>query len=233
MKEWKPLILIVEDSECMAVVTAGLLEEQGYDTVTAYNATEARTLVQHHTPDLMILDVMLPDGNGFALCEEFRQKTDTPILFLTGATETESKVTGLGIGGDYYMTKPYDHNEFIAVVKSLIRRETQTRSKIAGVFNIERGPLTINVHDGKVFVNGKDAELSHMEYAVLLMLVENEDKELTYDTLYEGVWNMPMYHNSNALRQQISRLKKKLGEEDTDAFSILNKSGKGYTFTQT
>jgi DNA-binding response OmpR family regulator len=80
-------------------------------------------------------------------------------------------------------------------------------------------------------VNGRDAELTQKEFAVFLLLVANEDKELSYDAIFEHVWRSPIYNDSSALRQQVSRLKKKLGEEDTDEFSILNKSGKGYTFT--
>jgi DNA-binding response OmpR family regulator len=215
----------------MAQLADTLLKREGYDTLIAYTAAEAREAVKSVVPDLIILDVILPDGNGFELCKEFRKQTDKPVLFLTGKSETESKVTGLSTGGDYYLTKPYEYDEFLAVVNSMLRRERKTRKKIAEVTAIERGPLLLNIHDGKAFVGGRDAELSHKEFAILLMLMENEDRELTYETIYESVWKSPMYNDSSALRQQISRLKKKLDEENTDDFSILNTSKKGYTFT--
>jgi DNA-binding response OmpR family regulator len=233
MSERKPLILVVEDMEYLALLAAQLLNQQGYETLIAYTAGEARALVRNHRPDLYVLDVELPDGNGFSLCEELRKESDAPVLFLTGKSEIENKITGLGVGGDYYMTKPYDPDEFIAVVNSLARRMKQTQKKLTEATLIERGPITINIHDRTVTVGGQDAELSQKEFAVLLMLVENEDKELPYDTIFEAVWHAPMYNDSSALRQQVSRLKKKLGEENTDDFSIINKSGKGYTFTLT
>jgi DNA-binding response OmpR family regulator len=231
MSERRPLIMVVEDDSLMAQVTAALLEEQGYHTLTAYTAAEAREMVKTNNPDLFVLDVMLPDGNGFDLCKEFREQTDEPVLFLTGKKETEDKVEGLSTGGDYYLTKPYEKDEFLAVVGSMLRRRMQTKKKIAEASVIKRGPLLLNIHDGKAFVNGRDAELTHKEFAVLLLLMENEDKELSYDAIYESIWLSPMYGDSGAVRQQISRIKKKLDEEDTDDFSILNASGKGYMFT--
>jgi len=225
------LILIVEDDKELARLNARFLKRQGYEVIIAYNAAEARSLFRENSPGLLVLDIGLPDGDGLSLCEEFRRDTDAPVLFLTGKTETGDKVMGLRKGGDYYLTKPYDSNEFLAVVQSLLRREEQTQKKIAEVSVIQRGPLTLKLQESKVFINGHDAELTPKEFAVLLILVQNEDKELTYETIYEHVWGTAMNNDSSALRQQISRLKKKLDEDNTDSFSILNDHGKGYTFT--
>jgi DNA-binding response OmpR family regulator len=231
VSEWRPLILILEDTEYMAQLASMSLKKLGCDTLIAYTAAEARELIQKHTPDLFVLDVELPDGNGFDFCKELRKETGAPVLFLTGMTETENKITGLSTGGDYYLTKPYERDELQAVVQSMLRRENQTRKKIAETAIIERKSLVLSIHEGKAFVNGRDAELSQKEYAVLLMLVKNEEKELPYGVLYESIWGVPMHNDTAALRQQISRLKKKLDEENTDDFSIINTSGKGYMFT--
>ena len=227
------LILIVEDDAEMAQLNARLLKRRGYDVLVAYNAAQARLIVQEHnkTPDLFVLDVGLPDGDGFSLCREFRRGNDAPVLYLTGRTETEDKIKGLGAGGDYYLTKPYDRNEFLAVVKSLLRRAEQARKKVDEASVITKGPLTLKLAESKAYIDGHDAELSSKEFAVLLILVQNEDKEVSYEQLYESVWGMPMHQNTSALRQQISRLKKKLDEENAEDFAIFTEQGRGYTFT--
>lgn len=231
MSEQSQLILIVEDDQEMARLNARLLTRRGYAVLAAHTAGEARSFVREAAPDLFVLDVELPDGDGFSLCEEFRQGTDTPVLFLTGKTETKDKVTGLGIGGDYYLTKPYDRDEFLAVVQSLLSREARTREKITKLSVITRGPLTIKLTEHKAYVDGRDAELTSKEFDLLLYLVQNEDKELSGEQLYEGVWKKPIGVDTGVIRKHISEIRKKLGEGNTDEFAILNQRGARYIFT--
>ena len=126
MSERKLSILIVEDDTEMARLNSRLLKRHGYDVYVACTAIEARALIQSVMPDLFVLDVALPDGNGLDLCKEFRENTDKPIMFLTGKTGVEDKITGLALGGDYYLTKPYDKDEFISVVRSLLSNVRKT-----------------------------------------------------------------------------------------------------------
>ncbi|MCL1794627.1 MAG: response regulator transcription factor [Oscillospiraceae bacterium] len=231
MLNGKPLILMVEDNEKMAQLNTRLLNRQGYEVRIAYSAAEARDLFGRIKPDLFVLDIGLPDGDGRELCEEFRRESDMPILFLTGKIETKEKVNGLKIGGDYYLTKPYDREEFIVVVRNLLSRVEQLRKKIEESYIIKKGALSLRLDERKAYVNGRDALLTGKEFAVLLVLVQNEDRELSYEAIYEQVWGMPMNENVNALRQQILRLRKKLGEENEKSFYIFNEHGKGYTFT--
>ena len=231
MNNRKPLILIVEDDEDMARLNTRLLERQGYDALVAYSAAEARQIFQQQQPDLYVLDIMLPDGDGLSLCREIRRKHDEPVLFLTGKSETSDVINGLGTGGDYYLTKPYDRKEFIAVVKSLLRRKQQTQKKLDEAYIIERGPLILRVSERMAYVNGKNAELTPKEFAILLILIQNEDKEVSYDVIYQKVWGDAMNNDVNALRQHVSRMRKKLDEENTDEFNIFTEHGKGYTFT--
>jgi DNA-binding response OmpR family regulator len=231
MSEWKPLILIVEDDGKLARLNARFLTRNGYDALIAPGTAEARALAREHRPDLFVLDVILPDGDGFSLCEEFRGEGDAPVLFLTGEKELASRMAGLGAGGDYYLTKPFDRDEFLAVVQSLLRRAHSARKKIAEAAVVARGPLELQIACGRAFVNGRDAELSQKEFAVLLMLVQNEGRELSGEAIYESVWGTPMNDDSGALRRHISSLKKKLDEENAGGFSILAGYGRGYTFT--
>lgn len=227
-----PVILTVEDDVDLAELNARLLRRQGYEVLIAHNTSEARSYYRVKKPDLMILDIQLPDGDGLSLCEEFRRDTVAPILFLTGMNETVEKITGLKAGGDYYLTKPYDRNELLAIVQRLIRKEEQTRERIAESVVIAKGSLTLNIEERKAYVNGRDAELAPKEFAILALMVKNEGKELTFEYLYESVWGVSMNNNPTALRKQISRMKKKLDENNAKDFAIYNEHGKGYTFTE-
>ena len=226
-----PVILTVEDDVDLAKINARLLERQGYAVLIAHNSAEARTLFHKSRPDLLILDVQLPDGDGFSLCEEFRLYTDSPILFLTGMAGTEDKVTGLEAGGDYYLTKPYDKSEFLAIVRRLIQKEEHTRKRIAGNLVIAKGSLTIDLDEKKAYINERNAGLTLKEFAILALLIKSEGRELTYEYLYENVWGATMNNDPTALRKHISRIKKKLNEKNAKDFAIFNDHGKGYTFT--
>jgi len=229
--EWKPTILLVEDDKVLAQLNARLLKRQGYHIVIAYTAAEARQQFAIKTPDLMVLDVSLPDGDGVTLCREFRRETDVPVLFLTGKSETKDKVAGLDSGGDYYLTKPFDSNEFLAVIHSLLRREQRIRELVSGSSVISKGSLMLNLDERRAYIDGNDTGLSPKEFTLLLLLVQNEDKEMTNEILYETVWNAPMINNTGAVRVHISNLKRKLGKENAKDFSIYNEPGKGYIFT--
>ena len=230
MSDRKPLVLIVEDDEDMARLNARMLKRGGYAVIAAYTAAQAQALVRENAPDLFVIDIGLPDGDGFSLCREFRRNNDAPVLFLTGRKELGDKLTGLDSGGDYYLTKPYIMDEFMAVAQSLLRRSEQTRKRIAEATVITRGALTLQLARGKAFINGRDAELTAKEFTVLLMLVQNEGKELTSRAIYESVWGTAKGIDTGTVRVHISRIKKKLGEDDT--FTISTEYGGGYTFRE-
>ena len=227
-----PVILTVEDDVGIAQQNVRLLKQQDYEVYVALTTAGARSLFNWIKPDLIILDIQLPDGDGLSLCEEFRRETQAPILILTGMKETENKVTGLEAGGDYYLTKPYDKNEFLAVVQRLIKKEEQTRERIAGSAIIVKGSLAINMDERKAYIDGRDTGLTQKEFAILSLMVKSEGKQLTYEYLYENVWGEPMNDNPTALRKQISRIKKKLNESNAKDFAIFNEHGVGYTFTE-
>ena len=233
MNEQTSFILIVEDDQDMADLNARLLKRHGYNTLVAYTAAQARSIIRENSPNVLILDIELPDGDGRSLCKEFRQYTDAPVMFLTGRTKKKDKLKGFNIGGDYYLTKPYDRDEFLVVVKSLFRRMEQTRKRLAEATVVTKGSLTLDIKEKAAYVNGRDAELTPKEFAVLLLLVQYENIELSCETIYKTVWKTIMNNDANAIRLHISRLKKKLNEENTDDFAILSSYGGGYTFTRT
>jgi DNA-binding response OmpR family regulator len=226
-----PLLLILEDDIEVAGLNSRLLKRRGFDTIVAYSVQEAREMLKSCAPDLLVLDVSLPDGSGFELCRELRASADTPVLFLTGKTEVKDKVEGLNIGGDYYLTKPYDRDEFLAAVQSLLRRAEHTQKRIDEAAVIKRGCLTIDTQAKRAYMNGKNAILTPTEFDLLLVLIRNENRGLASDELYSAVWNAPLNANTSTLRKTISSLRKKIDEESTDDFSIVTSYGKGYMFT--
>lgn len=228
----KAQILIVEDDREMAQFILRLLKRQGYDSYAVYNVAGAMGFAENNRPDLYILDIELPDGDGLSLCKELRKGSDAAVLFLTCRTGTHDKVVGLSAGGDYYLTKPYDKDELLAIVQSLLRRLEQSREKIASASVIEKGPLTLNILNGSVSLNGAEIDLTPKEFAVLLLLVQNEDRTLSNEEIYRQVWKSDIYIETGVVRKLISQIKKKLGADDTDDFAILTKYGGGYTFTR-
>lgn len=226
----KPVILLVEDDEELLRLNQRKLARRGYEVCTAATATAADAAFDGRPPDLVVLDVMLPDGDGYELCVRFRSRSDAPVLFLTGKDSTESKVTGLGVGGDYYLTKPYLFEEFLAVVEMLLRRERLARERQRALTLLVKGPLTLEIPKGRALIDGRDVNLSHKEFLILLTLVQNEGKSISGEQLYEAAWEKGATDNSQALRSHVSRLRKKLDMDNTDAFDIVVTYGKGYCF---
>ena len=231
MGETGYLVLIVEDDGDMAELNARLLKRNGFEVYVAHDAAGARALFGEHTFDLVVLDIGLPDGDGVSLCREYRRENDTPIMFLTGRTETADKVTGLGAGGDYYLTKPYDRNEFVAVAQSLVRRAEQTKKKITEAIVIKRSSLTLKLVENKAYVNETDAELTAREFSVLLFLIQNENKEVSAEKIYEAIWGTIMSIDTGIVRKTVSQIRKKLEIDETGEFFIQTKYGGGYMFT--
>ena len=135
MNENKSLILMVEDEEQVLNTNCRMLRRRGYDVRTAQTVSEVYHQLEEQLPDLLILDIMLPDGNGLDICRHFREKTMNPVLFLTGKSDIRDKVEGLQQGGDYYLTKPYNFDEFLAVIQMLLERQNDRRKnkrKISG-----------------------------------------------------------------------------------------------------
>ena len=223
----KPTILIVEDEPEVLRINARMLKRRGYDVITAGTVEESYRLLSSVAPDMLILDIMLPDGSGYDICEKFRRTSDNPVMFLTGKNEISDKVEGLGRGGDYYLTKPYSFDELIAVAERLLERHFKA---VHSDF-IQKGSLTLEISKNKAFVDGKDANLTVKEFALLLLLVKNENRIFSPKELYEAVWGVPSADDTRTIRFHIGNLKKKINTENADDYDIVSVYGKGYFFT--
>ena len=218
MKEEKPIILVVEDETDVLRINARMLTRRGYTVYTAENCRQAYERMEAPTPDLLILDIMLPDGSGYDICERFRSTSDHPVIFLTGKGETCDK-------------KPYDPDELLAVADMLIKRHLQTKKKREQLTRIVKGSLVLDIPKFKATVNGTDAELTAKEFALLLLLVQSEDKEVPPHELYEKVWGTPSGEDIRTIRFHIKNLRRKIHADDANDYDIVSVYGKGYMFT--
>lgn len=222
-------LLIVEDDEDILEANALYLQKKGYTVLKAGTLKGARVQMTRKPLDLILLDIEMPDGSGLAFCHEIRAYSVVPILFLSCHKEEQEVVEGLIAGGDDYMTKPYHMTEMAARCASILRRTHRYAHNAAQENSVTCGPLVLDLVSSKAFLNGKDMLLTQKEFALLLLLAQNEGNPLTKEYLYETVWKQPMSGDGNALWKQISRLKKKLDASDFFYFSMSR--GKGYSLS--
>ena len=176
-------ILLVEDEAAVSALNQRHLESTGYRVISARTIKEARAAVWERHPDLVILDVLLPDGSGYDFCEEFRKCSTAPVLFLTCMGQDCDVVRGLGSGGDDYLTKPYSMEVLLARVTAILRRNGLQHGGI-----IELPPLSINLQTGRVMLSGEIIPLSPKEMQLLAFLAVNTGREFSSEELYHAVW---------------------------------------------
>ena len=224
------IILMVEDEVSVMDVNRRMLKRRGYDLKEAKNAKEAYEFLSHTIPDLLILDIMLPDGNGYEICEFFRSKSDNPVIFLTGKVEVADKVQGLMLGGDYYLTKPYHFDELLAVVQRLLARFLKEQSVHENMSRIIVGNLVLDLSSYTAFIEGEDIHLTKKEFIMLKMFIENKGKELSTDEIYELAWGQSSAGDSRNVRKHIMNLRNKIKADESEYYDIFTVYGKGYSF---
>lgn len=227
-------ILIVEDDKDIREGVRILLEGEGYDVVEAENGRKGLELLSED-PDLVILDVMMPGMSGLKTCEEIRKVSYVPVLFLTARSQESDKLIGLMAGGDDYLPKPFSYSELLGRVKALVRRWKIYRGKEEMVQQeetyIERAGIRINEGFNEVYVNGKNVELSDIEYNILLLLIKYPEKIFSAQNLYESIWNEPYFYNCNAtVMVHIRKLRVKIEQDSKNPQLIMTVWGKGYRF---
>ena len=217
-------ILLVEDNPKVMRNNTTILSSRGARVIAAPNLLEARLKLSEELPDIAVLDIMLPDGSGLDLLRELRRHATLPVLLLTAKGKSEDVVTGLSLGADDYIAKPYDLNEFAARIDALIRRAGMLKDSIA------IGSLRFDLLSSQAFLDGKDLLLTQKEFSLLLLLAQNERKNLSAEYLYEKVWGQPMNGNTSALRAHVSCLKKKISDLTEDVIIAFSRN-EGYSMT--
>lgn len=215
-------VLLVEDNEHVLALNRAVLERAGYRTLTAASLAAARPLLAQYGIDLVVLDILLPDGDGLAFLPELRRATAAPVLLLTSKRDYEDIVAGLTGGAADYMSKPYRIEELLARIAALLQKRQAPPS--AG---LARGPLALDTVAHRAFLCGRDMLLQPREYAALLYLVRHEGEAVTAGRLYEAVWALPAQHSVAAVKTALSRLRKKL---EGSGYTITFHRGAGYCF---
>jgi DNA-binding response OmpR family regulator len=220
------LILLVEDNKHLNAINKRAMELFGYDVMTALDLAEARKCLARGAPDAIVLDILLPDGNGVDFCREIRSRVSAPILFLTSVEGIERAIEGISAGGDDYLNKPYNLDMLIARIEAFWRRD-EIAHRLRPVETIVRGTLTLDIVSTRAFEGGRDMGLTQKEFALLLVLAQNEGKYLSKEYLYEKVWKQPVTDNVHAVKTHLSQLRKKLTGH---GYSISVSRGEGYMF---
>jgi DNA-binding response OmpR family regulator len=216
-------VLVVEDESSIASFVALYLKNAGYRIQTAGNGREALERVAAEKPNLIVLDLMLPDVDGLEVCRRIRQTSDVPILMLTARDEDVDKIIGLEVGADDYLTKPFNPRELVARVKSILRRSVPERRE-AQTKQIKHGDLEIDVGRREVLVSGNEVQLAPKEFDLLWELLDHKGLVLTRDQLLERVWGYTFAGDTRTVDVHVRQLRRKLGE----ASPIVTVWGVGY-----
>ena len=201
-------ILIIEDNETIVKGLKYLLEQEQFEVEACLNAQETMNIIGKKEFDLIVLDITLPGGNGFELCEYIKQYTDIPIIFLTAKDEEQDVVKGLDMGAEDYIVKPFRNKELISRINNVLRRFNKENNKIK-YKNIE-----INLDEKAVYIDGKNVEFTKLEYKILLLLFNNIGKTVTREQILDKIWDVAgNFVNDNTLTVYIKRIRAKLGED--------------------
>jgi two-component system OmpR family response regulator len=223
-------ILVVDDEPNIRDLLASGLRFAGFSVLAVGNGNDAVTAAEKGKPDLILLDVMLPDMSGFSVTKKLRSMNIlAPVLFLTARDEVEDKITGLTVGGDDYMTKPFSLDEIIARINAILRR-TKQGSIEKSVIEVGEVRIDEDAHD--VFVNDGAIELSPTEYKLLRYLMENANRVLSKSQILDHVWEYDFNGEMGIVESYISYLRKKLDPLTTEPV-LLTKRGHGYMFKST
>ena len=218
-------VLVVDDEPNIRDLLSASLKFAGYEVQTAINGKQAVESAVTWQPDIIVLDVMLPDMNGFSITKKLRSMdVNTPVLFLTARDETQDKITGLTVGGDDYVTKPFSLDEILARLQAILRRSSAQEMQVSV---IKVGELEINEDAHEVIVNGTSVDLSPTEYQLLRYLAVNANRVLTKAQILDHVWEYDFNGEMGIVESYVSYLRKKLDPVSSKPL-ITTKRGVGY-----
>ncbi len=226
-------ILVVDDEKEIADLIEVYLKNDGYTVYKFYNGTNALKCIEETDLDLAILDVMLPDIDGFRICQKIRENYFYPVIMLTAKVEDGDKIMGLTIGADDYITKPFNPLEIVARVKTQLRRYVRYNQSV----NKQPAPnnehdirgLQINRDNHRCYLFGKELQLTPIEFSILWYLCEHQGKVVSSEELFEAVWGEKYFDNNNTVMAHIGRLREKMNESAKKPKFIKTVWGVGYT----
>ncbi len=225
----KSKILVVDDEKRMVRFIQLNLEQDGFQVVTAYNGKEALEQVRTQLPDLVLLDIMMPDINGFEVLKKIREVNSVPVIMLTAKGEEDDRIQGLELGADDYITKPFSPRELVSRIRAVLRRTKAFQEDQVDVIKVD-DRLTIDFSRREVWVEGKKVDLRPTEYRLLYHLVQNAGWVNTHEQLLSKVWGFEYQDEPHYVRLYVNYLRKKLEKDPSHPKYILTERGVGYRF---
>lgn len=221
-------VLVVDDDAHIVELIKLYLEKEGFAVITAANGKIAIEKFKSENPDIIILDVMMPETDGWDVCREIRKSSDTPIIMLTAKGETFDKVLGLELGADDYMVKPFETKELIARVKAVLRRSEAKTNDSKDEISFTN--LSINISNYELQINGKIMEIPPKELELLYFLASHPNRVFTREQLLEEVWGFDYFGDSRTVDVHIKRLREKLELVENADWQLKTVWGVGYKF---
>ncbi|MDK1027744.1 MAG: response regulator transcription factor [Anaerolineae bacterium] len=222
-------ILVVDDEERMVRFIRMNLEHDGFQVSEAFNGKEALNKMHNVTPDLILLDIMMPDIDGFEVLETIREVSTVPVIMLTAKGEEDDRVRGLELGADDYVTKPFSPRELVSRVKAVLRRTEGASGSMHGLIEVDER-LKIDFDRREIWLEGKLVKLRPTEYRMLYHLVQNAGWVVTHDQLLTKVWGYEYRDEPHYVRLYINYLRQKLEANPSDPKYMLTERGVGYRF---
>ncbi len=222
-------ILVVDDEKRMVRFIQLNLEQDGYQVITAYNGSEALEQVRTQLPDLILLDIMMPDINGFEVLKRIREVNTVPVIMLTAKGEEDDRIQGLELGADDYITKPFSPREMVSRIRAVLRRTRSFKEDQVDLIKVD-DRLTIDFSRREVWVEGKKVDLRPTEYRLLYHLVKNAGWVNTHEQLLSKVWGFEYQDEPHYVRLYVNYLRKKLEKDPSNPQYILTERGVGYRF---
>ena len=221
-------ILIIDDDENICELLRLYLEKDGFETIVANDGEQAVDFANKYSPDLILLDIMLPKLDGWQVCREIRKTSETPIIMLTAKGETFDKILGLELGADDYVSKPFDTKEVIARIKAVLRRSHE-KDKASQINEVRYDKLRINLTNYELEVNGVKIDTPPKELELIYHLASNPNRVYTRDQLLDEVWGFDYYGDSRTVDVHVKRLREKL-ENVSEEWCLKTVWGVGYKF---
>ena len=221
-------ILVVDDEELLVKGIRFNLQNDGYEVITGCNGLEALSIARNESPDLIVLDVMMPEMDGLTACSKIREFSDVPIILLTAKTEDMDKLIGFDSGADDYLTKPFNILELKARIRAMLRRTKTSGASAAQSLTI--GAITLDLHARNAYRSGELADLTAKEFDVVELLMRNPNRVYSREALLDTLWTYEYRSDIRTVDVHIRRLREKLEENPADPQYIKTKWGVGYYF---
>lgn len=229
--EMRGAILVVDDEDEIVQFVQDALEDEGYTVFTAFDGVQALQVACEHSPDLIILDIMLPRRDGFAVCRELREELDIPILFLSAKQSDADKIQGFSVGADDYVMKPFSMKELLARVEAHLRRQRRGQRRVdqeRAATQLSYGQLSVDLSAYEVRYAGELLSLTRKEFEIVQLLVLHPRQIFSREIIYDRIWGMDSLGDTKTVTEHIKRIRRKLAQYDPRTEYIGTVWGVGY-----